>query len=178
MRMNISIISILMCLLINITFLSQNIYAQKGYIKEINKIDKNEKKHGFWLEEDKNGRTELYYDHGKKSGIYKTFSKQGSLNCLGEYKGDSISGTWYYFGDKGHLLMIQNKFIYNKNILTLNNGVYKNKCYTIHFYPEGSKESEGVLLWNNDPEMDDTYEYGVWKYYGISGELLKTKNHK
>jgi hypothetical protein len=52
------------------------------------------------------------------------------------------------------------------------------QCYCITYYPNGNKESEGILLWDESPESDFTFEYGEWEYYDDTGKLTKTKVFK
>jgi antitoxin component YwqK of YwqJK toxin-antitoxin module len=156
-------------------------FAQKDYINNINQFNSEGEKDGYWIEDRSYELFELYYKNGIKSGVFKRYSKKGELNTFGEYKNDKMSGTWYYFGDKGHLIMIQKDFSINTDTVILDTGkefVYKHKCYTISFYPNGIKKSEGILLWEDSPEMDDVYEYGEWNYYNEYGELINTKLFK
>lgn len=152
-------------------------FAQKEYVGNINKYDSKGNKHGFWIEENNYQRIELYYKHGLKSGLIKYYNKDQTLLCLGEYNDDFMSGIWYYFGNDGHLILLQKDFIKNDEIIiTFDSGIkhkYKNKCYTLTFHPNGYKKSEGILLWDEDPQSDDTYEYGAWTYYNEEGELRK-----
>ena len=45
----------------------------------------------------------------------------------------------------------------------------------IVYYPNGNIKEEGTVLWTEDPNMDDSVEYGEWKYYDENGNLIKTK---
>jgi antitoxin component YwqK of YwqJK toxin-antitoxin module len=158
-----------------------SISAQEGYADKINQFNDKGQKDGFWKEANGNIKMELYYTNGKKSGIFKSFSQTGNLLAIGEYNNDEISGTWYYFGDCGHLMMVQKDFEKNDYAIPLEHhaqGVAPYKCYSIEFYPNGMKKSEGVFLWNDNPESDFTFEYGKWKYYDETGKLIKTKLFK
>jgi antitoxin component YwqK of YwqJK toxin-antitoxin module len=166
------------CILAMVILPCMDIFAQKEYADKINQFNDKGQKEGFWKEVSGNVKLESYYLNGKKSGIFKSFSQTGNLNAIGEYNNDEISGTWYYFGDCGHLMMIQKDFEKNSYAIPLEHrvqGVVPNKCYCTEFYPNGMKKSEGVLLWDENPESDFTFEYGEWKYYNESGELIKTK---
>jgi len=160
-----------------------NMIAQKDYSDKINQLNINGQKEGLWKENiNEYWRTEIYYKNGKKNGVYKEFSiARGELSTFGEYKNDTIIGTWYYFGDYGHLMMIQKDF--SKNTFPIPSiyqaqGYCPSKCYSIMFYPNGMKKSEGILLWDNNPESDFTFEYGEWKYYDETGKLVRTKEFK
>lgn len=156
-------------------------FSQIGYIDKINKLNKNGHKEGLWVENYNSITNELYYKDGQKSGVFKSYTKKGKLSAIGEYTNGKITGTWYHFGDYGHLMSIQKDFRINNNTVILDSGkryVYPYKCYTINYYPNGVVEAEGFLLWEEDPEMDTAREYGEWKYYDETGKLIKTKEFK
>jgi antitoxin component YwqK of YwqJK toxin-antitoxin module len=168
-------------ILLIMTLTSYSISAQKGYADKINQSNSEGQKEGFWKEDLKYQTTETYYHNGLKSGLFKAFSKKGELSCLGEYTKNEITGTWYYFGDYGHLIMIQSYFQKNTFKIPLEHqaqGVCPFRCYCIDFYPNGNKKSEGIMLFDKDPESDFTFEYGEWKYYDENGNLTKTKVFK
>jgi antitoxin component YwqK of YwqJK toxin-antitoxin module len=163
--------------------LTINMFAQKGYAEKINQLNEKGQKTGLWKEDTNNyWRTETYYQNGKKNGLFKSFSiSRGELSCFGEYKNDIITGTWYYFGDFGHLTTIQKNFKKNDKPIPAEHraqGVCPYQCYCINYYPNGAIKSEGILLYVEDPESDLTFEYGEWKYYADTGELTTTKIFK
>lgn len=168
-------------LFVFVVFLSFfHVNAQKGYVDKINKVNDKRQKEGFWKENiNEYWRTETYYHEGKKNGIYKMFNTvRNELVCLGEYKNDIETGIWYTFGDYGHLLMIQNDFQKNTYQIPLEHqaqGTCLYRCYSISFHPNGSKKSEGILLWDESADSDFTFEYGEWKYYDENGKLIKVK---
>ena len=154
------------------------LFGQKGYVDKINQFNPKGQKEGYWIEDRGFDTIELYYKNGRKSGVFKSYSKQGTLSAFGEYLDGQITGTWFYFGDKGHLMGIQRNFMVNKDTVILDSGkrhLYPYKCYSIRYYPNGNIKAEGILLWNDDPEMDDVREYGEWKYYDEIGKLVKTE---
>ncbi|WP_291529431.1 hypothetical protein [Bacteroides sp. UBA939] len=159
--------------------LNIDMFAQKEYAEKINQSNREGLKDGLWKENTKSWRTEIYYRNGRKNGLYKSFSiSKGELSCFGEYKNDTITGTWYYFGDFGHLIMIQKGFKENDKPIPIEHhaqGVCPYQCYCISYYPNGIKKSEGILLWDKDPEGDFSFEYGEWKYYSDTGVLTKVK---
>lgn len=157
------------------------IHAQKDYMNKVNQLNSKGQKEGYWIEDRGFDTIELYYKDGQKSGLFKSYSKKGVLSAFGEYINGEITGIWYYFGDRGHLIMVQKDFSINADTIILENGrkyFYPRKCYTISYYPNGIMEEEGILLWNDDPEMDDVQKYGEWKYYDETGSLVKTKQFK
>lgn len=168
---------VLLIVLLVLVF-NTNMFGQKEYVGKVNQFNNNGNKEGYWVEKHEGNTFELYYRNGLKSGIFKSYSKTGTLSSFGEYTNGEITEIWYYFGDEGHLLMMQKDFSTNKDTVILDNGkkyLYPHKCYAIFYYPSGIIEAEGGLLWNDDPEMDDAYEYGKWKYYDETGKLIKTE---
>lgn len=175
-----SIFKIIFFLLIII--FSQPSFCQKNYVDKVNLLNDKGKKDGYWVEDRGNyGKVELYYKEGLKSGIFKRYSKQGKLLSFGEYKNDIMSGIWYYFGDKGHLMSINKLFSINIDSVLIDTGKkYKPryKCYSISFYPNGNIKEEGFWLWDDDPLLDTSFEFGEWKYYNEYGKLMEIKNFK
>lgn len=164
-----------------ITVSCSNVFAQKEFIGKINQFNDKGQKDGFWIEKTTSMTIESYYKNGKKSGIFRSYSPNGKLQDFGEFKNGEEAGTWYSFGDQGHLIMIQKDFSINTDTVILDTGkkyLYPHKCYTIMYNPNGTVEKEGVLLWNDDPQMDDVYEFGKWKYYDEAGKLTGTKYFK
>lgn len=99
---------------------------------------------------------------------------------FGEFANDQLVGTWYTFGDKGHILQIDTDFGELSDTIRLKgNIVYysPNTCHTQFFAPNGWLKSEGMLLWGDSPEADGQ-EYGEWKYYDEGGNLIETKIFK
>ncbi|MDD4608547.1 MAG: hypothetical protein PHY71_00125 [Bacteroidaceae bacterium] len=159
-----------------------NMFAQKGYAEKINQLNEKGQKVGLWKENrNKYERTEIYYHNGKKNGLYRVLNiTNGELYFFGEYKNDTIIGTCYFFGDFGHLSMIQKDFKKNNKRIPIKGvqGILPYQCYCITYHPNGIKESEGILLWSEDSDGEFTFEYGEWKYYTDTGVLTKTKIFK
>ena len=173
------------CILILISLvLNTNIFAQMGYAEKINQLNGNGQKEGFWIDRTKHKVQEAYYKNGILSGVFKQYNQKGKLLILGEYKNGKMCGTWFYFGDTGHLIMVFKDFA--KNISSVvNEGNKKEyvpdyKCYSLSYYPNGNIQNEGILLWSEgeSPESDFSVEYGEWKYYDDTGKLIKTKLFK
>ncbi|MFA6703160.1 MAG: hypothetical protein WCS06_10935 [Dysgonamonadaceae bacterium] len=161
--------------------LSTNIFSQRGYAEKINRLNSKGQKEGFWVDIAKYRIKESYYKNGILSGVFKEYNQKGRLLILGEYKNGRMCGTWFYFGNVGHLIMVFKDFDKNTNsIINEGNGkkyVPDYKCYSISYYPNGNIKDEGVLLWSEgeSPESDFSVEYGKWKYYDETGKLTKTK---
>ncbi|MCI1682500.1 MAG: hypothetical protein LKI39_08090 [Bacteroides sp.] len=159
--------------------------AQKEFKNKINLYNKAQQREGLWKDDiNKYWRSETYYHNGKKNGIYKLFSiERSELEIFGEYKNDTITGTWYYFSNYGHLTMSQHDFQQNTYQTPIVHHMRQKelcpfRCYCIFYYPNGNKKSEGILLWDKDPESDFTFEYGEWKYYDENERLIETKVFK
>ncbi|MDR0833625.1 MAG: hypothetical protein LBN93_05495 [Candidatus Symbiothrix sp.] len=162
--------------------LNLNILAQKGYAEKINQFNDKGQKEGLWIEEDKYHKYFMYYQNDVLNGTYYVINTaKNVLSSLGQYLNGKHYGIWYYFGAFGHLIMIQKNFKKNDKPIPAEHhaqGTCLYQCYSISYYPNGNKESEGILLWDESPESDFTFEYGEWKYYADTGELIKTKNFK
>ena len=142
------------------------LFAQKGYNDQINRYN------------DK-GQKEAYYENGKKTGLFKSYSKStpSTLRYFGEFADDKMVGLWYSFADKGHLFQIDSDFGEIRDTIRLKGNVTYYAPFTCHtkfFYPNGKIRSEGTLLYGDDPQLDGQ-EYGEWKYYDKNGNLTETK---
>lgn len=166
-------------------FVILSCFAQKGHTDKINLYDPDGKKNGFWIEDWGSGwKRELYYKNGVKHGNCKIYNDKGRLLWFGNYENDESVGVWYHFKISGHLASITKDFL--KKELTLvrrdnsfgDKTTFENQCYYISYHPNGTIESEGLLLWHEDPYEDTSYKYGEWKYYNDKGELLDIKAYK
>jgi len=150
--------------------------------KECNKTDKKGQKHGFWIEVDYQYTKEIYYRNGLKNGIVKQYHpKSQKLSYFYEYINDKLTGIWYRFDDIGRINMVLKDFSTNTDTVFLYDDkkyVFPNRAYCICYYPNGLISNEGILLWNDSPEMDDAREYGEWKFYNEEGKLVRTKEFK
>jgi antitoxin component YwqK of YwqJK toxin-antitoxin module len=54
----------------------------------INQLDSNGKKTGLWITVESRLKSEIYYKHGFKNGIYKVYHQNGELFAIGEYIND------------------------------------------------------------------------------------------
>ena len=157
-----------------------NLSAQKEKLEKINQFNSKGQKEGYWIEDRGYDRIETYYKNGLKTGIFKSYTKKepSTLRYFGEYLDDKEVGTWYRFGDNGTLNIQQSEFAINTDPVILYDDhpyIYPNKCYTIIYYPNGIIKCEGILLWDEDTELDDVKEFGEWKYYDETGNLIETK---
>lgn len=109
--------------------------------------------------------------------VYLNRILKGNVICFWEYTNGRKSGTWYHFRDKGHLMIIQKDFKINTDTVFISNSVkyVYHRCYTMTYYSNGVVKNEGVLLWDEDAELDIIFEYCERKYYDESGRLIRTK---
>lgn len=146
---------------------------------DCNRTDTNGKKQGLWIEENGATRIEQYYKDGIHSGGYQQFHS-GELSILGEYTDGKKSGIWYFYS-QGRVMMTFEDYAQNHDTITREwdkkRYVPDYKCYSKGYYLNGNLKQEGWLLWNKDecPESDLSIEYGEWKYYDETGNLIKTK---
>ena len=155
--------------------------AQKNPKDQINQYNSNGEKEGYWVEDRGFDIIETYYRNGRMSGVFKSYTttEPKTLRYFGEFENGKLIGSWYLFYEDGHILSKETDFAKNTDSVVLYNNVkfvYPNKCYTYSFYPNGQIKSEGVLLFDESPDLDDTREYGEWKYYDEEGNLIETKN--
>lgn len=118
----------------------------------------------------KEGQKEVYYKNGKKNGIFKSYYKvNGTLEGIGFYENDKPVGTWYYFDEKGRILMIEEKRGENKDKQVKGDDGTLLKPDYISYVKEyepatGLVKGEGLALYFEDIEID-YYKYGTWKKY-------------
>lgn len=178
--MKIKIIKYLFLLIM--MFVNHFVFAQKEFSDKINLFNIQGQKEGLWIEKSTYYIDYMYFCNGKPNGMfYRVKKSTNSLIYFGELTNGEYSGIWYYFSDYGHLLALQKDFKKNDKPIPAEHyarGDCPYQCYSITYYPNGVKKSEGILLWNEDPESDLTFEYGEWKYYDETGELIKTKVFK
>lgn len=155
------------------------VIAQSTFADNINQVDSVGLREGLWIEEYGQLKRFNYYQRGILNGpcwITSTYSKR--LLAYGEFFMGTYSGTWYSFDDNGILLSIQKDFKkVSVQIPAIHRieGFCSSQCYHISFYPNGSKKSEGILLWDVSPDSDFTFEFGEWKYYDNKGRLTCIK---
>lgn len=151
------------------------VIAQSTFADNINRVDSVGLREGLWIEEYGQLKRFNYYQRGILDGpcwITSTCSKR--LLAYGEFFMGTYSGTWYNFDDDGILLSIQKDFkkvSVQIPVIHKTEGFCSYQCYHISFYPNGSKKSEGILLWETSPDSDFTFESGEWKYYDNKGRL-------
>ena len=148
-------------------------------IPNTNLLDENGKRNGLWIEHFACSVRYNYYQHGIQDGTvwgYNTCT--GHLEYIGEINNDKMVGSWYYFDDNSHLLFKFNDF---KDTATLIPSVHHfaitcapHNCYCVDYHGNGRIKAEGRWFFFTSPEMDDTGEYGVWKYFDEDGNLTKT----
>lgn len=100
-------------------------FAQKEYTEKINRLGSRGQKEGFWIDSTKHRVQETYYRDGVLSGIFKEYNQNGRLVILGEYKNGQKGGTWFYFGNTGHLIMAFKDFA-KTHIRLIMKGMAKN----------------------------------------------------
>ncbi len=145
----------------------------------VNLLDDEGKKDGLWIDTEYRVRY-IYYSHGVEHGLMWGYYRQNpsQLFFIGEMDHGEMTGTWLYFYDDGHLSFRLDDFN-NSNTLIPKVHRYAIKyaphnCYCIDYHSNGRIKAEGRWFFFDSPELDDTGEYGLWKYYDEEGNLVKT----
>lgn len=146
--------------------------------------DKDGQKDGLWIEHISKTLTKyVYYKHGKEDGIIRILNALSSqLHIIGEMDNGEMCGTWMYFDDDHHLLMKCEDF---HKVKTCIPSFHKysiqfapHNCYCTMFYNNGRIKGRGRLFFFEDPQMDDSGEYGIWEVFDEEGNLIKTVKYE
>lgn len=105
----------------------------------------------------KNGQVKSIenFKNGKLNGEFKEFFENGNLSQIGSFKNGDMKNIKVFY-ENGNLKFEQN--------LKERKGKYRG------YYPNGQLEEEG--------EVFQGEEIGLWKYYSEDGNLLKTEYKK
>lgn len=95
------------------------------------------------------------FKNGKLNGEFKEFFENGNLSQIGSFKNGDMKNIKVFY-ENGNLKFEQN--------LKERKGKYRG------YYPNGQLEEEG--------EVFQGEETGLWKYYDEDGNLLKTEYKK
>lgn len=172
-------LSIVLLLLLSTFCGINNLYSQDFSSFEFNQTNEAGLRTGIWVKEDYY-KTFDTYKNGVLNGISLTINpKTNKPYVICEFSNGEYSGTWYAFDDDGRLINLCTDF--KKNTLPLASvygasGICEYQCYSISFYKNGNKESEGILQFDDTPEIP--FLYGLWKFYDENGCLIKTKMYK
>ena len=178
-------LSVVLLLLLSTYCGINSLYSQDLPTFEFNQTDESGLRTGIWVEEDYY-KTFDTYKNGVLNGISLTINPRTNRPyAIREFSNGEYSGTWYTFYDDGKLIGLYTDFKKNTlpaasihGVQRVNDDVFENQCYSISFYANGNKESEGILQFDDAPDSDFSFEYGLWKYYDENGCLIKTKMYK
>ena len=184
------IISCLMLLAITIVLVglpfqtsAEHKKTNKVTCSDCNLINKEGKKDGLWNEDTGHGLEEIYYKNGLRDGVYKRYNAvNGKLMFFGEYTKGKQSGSWYFFNENGHLILMDKKIGQNTDLTVMRDDGKRikpnNKSYIKEYYYIGVIKEEGIALYDDDdsPEIF-FFKKGKWQYYDSSGKLIKTEIH-
>lgn len=146
--------------------------------------DKNGCKDGLWVERLSENLTKIvHYSHGEENGIVRVLNTlSNQLYIIGEMHNGEMCGTWLYFDDENNLLMKCEDF-HKKNTRIPSSHNYSVKCaprncYCTLYYSNGRIKERGRLFFFEDPQMDDSGEYGIWELFDTEGVLIKTVKYE
>ena len=178
-------LSVVLLLLLSTYCGINNLYSQDLPTFEFNQTDESGLRTGIWVEEDYY-KTFDTYKNGVLNGISLTINpKTNKPYVICEFSNGEYSGTWYAFDDDGRLIYMLTDF--KKNTLPaasihgvqgVNGDIFENQCYSVSFHTNGNIKCEGILQFDDAPDSDFSFEYGLWKYYDENGCLIKTKMYK
>lgn len=150
---------------------------------EINQKDAKDRKNGLWIEDYPDSHWELRYKNGIFHGVFVGYGKyQNKICVVGEYFDGEPVGTWYYFTEDGMPFYKVYNFMKNDTII-IGDDKYLMKykpiymAWKVYYYPSGNKKSEGLLLFDEDPEFE-SFKYGIWSYYDEDGTMVEKRMHK
>ncbi len=151
--------------------------SNQGRIK-INQTDSNGLKQGLWITTNNGLRSETYFKAGLRDSVYKSYYKNNTLRCTGEYNKDEPTGTWFFFDTQGfprlRISEIKPNFIIFRNEMNLT-VMPRYRSYYSYFHTKESIQEEG---WGFSDDIDNTeiIRDGVWRYYTQKGEVYY-ENH-
>jgi antitoxin component YwqK of YwqJK toxin-antitoxin module len=142
-----------------------------------NVISNDGKKQGYWIEYKDNLRFEMYYHNDTLNGVHKTFYQNNVISSFGFYTNGEKTGVWYFFDEKGRLILEQSqikKVKYSKK--TEGELVeYNNSSYIKYYFNNGRLKEEGFAFYNDVEEH--VQKYGIWKTYDEDGKKFKTETY-
>lgn len=153
-----------------------------------NKTNSRGEKVGTWIEsldsEEKllsnKGDWKRYasFKNGKINGLIFTLSNN-VLNSFALYQDGQPTGT-VVTCDQGRIMDIVfdcgENTVYSINDVDGKRYYPDYKGYLVGFNKEGDIESEGIILWNKEDDMEaDCIYYGEWKYYDKGGKVTVKK---
>ncbi len=169
-----------------------------GQLDTLNKVDKNGKKHGYWIRYERD--TLLYegrFDHGTPTGLFVyyypdkkvkstleymqqgkvahaiTYHPSGAMMAVGKYLEQKKDSTWKYFNEVERLVAVEQ---YQKGVATGDwlkyNG--EGKIIEKQTYVNGKKHGEWIQYFDNGkPKLKATFQdsllNGVFILYYSSG---------
>jgi antitoxin component YwqK of YwqJK toxin-antitoxin module len=150
-------------------------------LTDVNKIDKNGRKQGFWKKVYPNGVVayEVYFKDDKPTGTHKRYHENGKLMAKMVFDGNGEWADAELFNDNGELVAkgkYQNKLRQGKWLFFKGKIKVAEESYTLGkkngpsktFYENGKVSEE--KNWEND------IENGVWRQYYLNGKVkLETR---
>lgn len=140
-----------------------------------NQYDAHGKKDGLWIEK---SEWSFYssYKNGELNGLTFNIGPKRTISGFAVYKDNQPVGTFVECDDFGRLLYIVLECGKNTSYsITDEEGkryIPDYKGYFIGYYADGLIESEGILVWDKEDELQtDSINYGVWKYYDRNGNV-------
>lgn len=145
---------------------------------DTNRYDSNNKKTGFWIEEDRY-RVEAYYLNGKLHGLYKSYYRNTqTLATFGHFTNGSPTGIWYYFHENSSLIAVLKQVKVNTEHTYQGDGgnmiMPRYTSFLTEYHPNGQVKGEGQIIYD-DFEID-FIKIGIWKCYTNKGVVIVCKD--
>lgn len=146
-----------------------------------NQVDKSGRRHGLWIEEDKERRYARFYNSGTLNGLYtEHMLRDRKPQCIGHFENGIARGQWVYFRGDGSLEYIV--FIARENSKKrIRNAARKwiiprYSCWLQLYRMNGTVVKEGEAVYDESVEVD-YYMVGKWRYFDENGDVVREEDY-
>lgn len=164
--------------------------SSDAYAQSINQTDSLGKKHGFWKyygKEKKDSKLcddclveEGFYEHGKKTGEWKSYHSNGKIKSVVEFKNNRPQGKYRKYYDNGQLEE-DGIFIRVHHLDTFKRYHPNGKMMELKFFNTNGKNDGDIYRWYENGKLELKYrvvngvEDGKLERYYPNGELQEKR---